>query len=77
MKKRDWLILATVLLVLVVWMENRDSALPSAEFACSIAAVTDGGSGRSLPLAQAIGGDECKPELSGMLWAGRHGDSQE
>jgi hypothetical protein len=61
MKKRDWLILAAVLLVLVVWVENRDSVVSSAEFACSITIVTDD------EWAQTTKGDDCKPELSRML----------
>ena len=61
MRKRDLLILAAVLLVLVVWVENRDSVVSSAEFACSITIVTDD------EWAQAIEGDDCKPELSRML----------
>jgi len=61
MKKRDWLILAAVLLVLVVWVENRDSVVSSAEFACSITIVTDD------EWAQTVKGDDCKPALSRML----------
>jgi hypothetical protein len=77
MKERDWLILAAVLLVLVVWLENGDSLFSSAEFACGIAIVTDDESGRSSQLAQAIRGDECKPALSRILSASWHGDRQE
>jgi hypothetical protein len=76
MKKRDWMILTAVLLVLVVWVENRDSVFSSAEFTRGIAIVTDDEAGSALPLAQAIRGDECKPELSRMLSAAWNGDRQ-
>jgi hypothetical protein len=72
MKKRDWLILAAALLVLVVWVENRESVVSSAEFACSITIVTDD------EWAQTTNGDDCKPELSRILSGARliawHGD---
>lgn len=74
MRKRDWLILAAVLLVLVVWVENRDSVLSSAEFACGIALLTNDESGRPLLLAQAIKGDECTSDLTRMLSLAWHSD---
>ena len=77
MKKSDWMILSAVLLVLVVWVENRDSVFSSPEFACGIAIATDDESGSLFLVAQVIRGDECKPELSRMLSAAWHGDRQE
>lgn len=75
MRKRDWLILVALLLMLVVWVENRDSAFSSAEFVCSIAVLTGD------ELASAIKDDQCKPDLSRMLSAAGpiawHGDRQE
>ena len=76
MKKSDWMILSAVLLVLVVWVENRDSVFSSPEFACGIALVADDESRSLFLVAQVIRGDECKPELSRMLSAAWHGDRQ-